>query len=274
MNRLSYTSGRLMLVAAVLSASLVALSYSQAEEPAAAAAASTQPSTQPSTQASTQPSSNVVASYAIGRNFGDSLKQAPVSLDNAAVLRGVIDALEGKQAEFTDAQVQTAMMEIQQQLMMAQQKEMEEAQAKEKAMAVDNIAAGKAFLENNSKVEGVKTTGSGLQYQIIKEGEGASPKPTDMVKVHYTGTLIDGTKFDSSVDRGEPAEFPLDQVIKGWTEGLQYLKVGGKAKLWIPSELAYGDRAAGPIIKPGSTLVFEVELLEIAPAPAEAQPGR
>jgi FKBP-type peptidyl-prolyl cis-trans isomerase FkpA len=122
---------------------------------------------------------------------------------------------------------------------------------------------GAAFLKENAKKEGVKTTSSGLQYKILKEGEGKSPKASDTVVVHYKGTLINGKEFDSSYKRGEPATFGLNQVIKGWTEGLLYLREGGKAQLFIPSELGYGSRGAGSDIGPDETLIFEVELVKI-----------
>ncbi|MGB1109324.1 MAG: FKBP-type peptidyl-prolyl cis-trans isomerase [Gammaproteobacteria bacterium] len=129
---------------------------------------------------------------------------------------------------------------------------------------VDNKALGQQFLEENAKVEGVVTTASGLQYQVLEAGTGtAYPGPTDRVKVHYHGTLIDGTVFDSSVERGKPITFGLNQVIPGWTEGLQLMVVGAKARLFIPSDLAYGDRGAGGDIGPGATLIFDVELLGI-----------
>lgn len=127
----------------------------------------------------------------------------------------------------------------------------------------DRIKLGETFLAENAKREGVHTTASGLQYQVVKMGEGPKPVATDVVKVHYEGTLLDGTKFDSSIDRGKPTEFPLNRVIKGWTEGLQYMPVGSKFTFYIPYQLAYGAQGAGNIIKPYSTLVFEVELLEI-----------
>ncbi len=126
-----------------------------------------------------------------------------------------------------------------------------------------NKEAGQAFLEANGKKEGVKTTDSGLQYEVIKEGDGPKPKATDEVTVHYHGTLIDGKVFDSSVDRGEPATFPLNRVIRGWTEGLQLMAKGSKYRFFIPQDLAYGERGAGEDILPYSTLVFEVELLDI-----------
>ena len=127
----------------------------------------------------------------------------------------------------------------------------------------ENMDKGIAFLETNAKKEGVKTTASGLQYEVIKEGEGPKPKATDEVKVHYHGTLIDGKVFDSSVERGEPAEFPLNRVIPGWTEGVQLMPKGAKYRFFIPYDLAYGERGAGADIKPYSALVFEVELLDI-----------
>lgn len=132
-----------------------------------------------------------------------------------------------------------------------------------KSAATDNIRKGEDFLAANQTVEGVKTLPSGLQYLVVKKGSGAvHPRAKDMVKVHYHGTLIDGTVFDSSVDRGQPIEFGLNQVIKGWTEGLQLMVVGEKARLFIPSDLAYGNRGSGAI-EPGSTLIFDVELLGI-----------
>lgn len=128
----------------------------------------------------------------------------------------------------------------------------------------ENLAQGAAFLEDNKTKEGVITTPSGLQYRVLEEGNGVDkPGPRDKVKVHYHGTLLDGTVFDSSVDRGEPIEFGVHQVIKGWQEGLQLMTVGEKVRLFIPSDLAYGNRAAGRLITPGSTLIFDVELLDI-----------
>lgn len=133
-----------------------------------------------------------------------------------------------------------------------------------KKQAAINLEAGRNFLTENAKIENVQQTSSGLQYQVLKEGHGElHPTPTSQVKVHYHGTLIDGSVFDSSVDRGEPISFGLNQVIKGWTEGLQLMVIGEKARLFIPSELAYGNGSAG-IITPGSTLIFDVELLEFS----------
>src|SRR3546814_376928 len=146
-----------------------------------------------------------------------------------------------------------------------QQKQAEESAAK----ARKNSAEGEEFLATNKTKPGVKTTASGLQYQVLRAGNGAKPQATDTVRVHYLGTLLDGTKFDSSYDRNEPAQFALNQVIPGWTEGVALMPVGSKYKFWIPGNLGYGERGAGPI-GPNSTLVFEVELLDIV-APAAAQ---
>jgi FKBP-type peptidyl-prolyl cis-trans isomerase len=139
-------------------------------------------------------------------------------------------------------------------------------QKEQNKIGQENLEAGNAFLEKNKTREGVKTTASGLQYEIIKEGTGPKPVATDMVKVHYHGTTIDGKVFDSSIDRGEPVEFPVGGVIPGWTEALQLMAVGSKWKIYLPANLAYGERGAGSNIQPNSTLIFEVELLEILPA--------
>ena len=137
--------------------------------------------------------------------------------------------------------------------------------AEKSATGVDRetLDAGKKFLEENLKKDGIKSTASGLQYKVIKEGDGAQPAATDVVEVHYHGTLLDGTVFDSSVDRGETTSFPLNRVIPGWTEGLQLMKEGGKYRFFIPYDLAYGERGAGADIKPYSTLIFEVELFKV-----------
>ena len=203
-------------------------------------------------------------SYSLGVSVGryldstlDEYSKMGLSLDSALILRGVQDAVADKTA-LTDEEVQAMMAVLEEQFREKQTAiaDAEEAQA---------VAAGKAYLEDNAKKEGVTVTESGLQYEVLQAAEGAKPAATDTVKVHYTGTLTDGTKFDSSYDRDEPAQFPLNRVIRGWTEGVQLMNVGSKFKFTIPAELAYGERDMG-VIKPHSVLVFEVELLEIVTA--------
>ncbi len=199
-------------------------------------------------------------SYSIGLNIGLNLKKQNVSINPDTLVLGLKDALAGK-PQMTDEQVKETMT--------AFEKEMID---KQKAAGVKNGADGEKFLAENKKKEGVKTTASGLQYKVVKEGSGAQPKEKDTVMANYRGTLIDGTEFDSSYTRGQPATFPVSGVIKGWTEALQIMKVGSKYQLFIPANLAYGERAMGPDIGPNSTLIFEVELLDVKPA-AGANPS-
>lgn len=202
------------------------------------------------------------ASYAIGLNIGRNFKKQNIDLNADALSLGVKDALSGKKPALTEADERDAMNNLQ-----------KEAMEKQKAMADKNAAEGKKFLEDNKKKEGVKTTASGLQYKVIKEGNGPQPKATDTVTVDYKGTLTDGSEFDSSYKRGEPATFPLNGVIKGWTEGLQLMKPGGKTQFFIPADLAYGQRQMGPDIPPNSTLIFEVELKSVQPPAAGTSPA-
>jgi FKBP-type peptidyl-prolyl cis-trans isomerase FkpA/FKBP-type peptidyl-prolyl cis-trans isomerase FklB len=210
-------------------------------------------------------------SYAIGLDIGATLKDMPAKLDLPAIYQGMQDTLGGKKLALTPEEVTAIKTEFFQKMQAEQTKKAAEAGAK-------NKAEGDKFLEENKKKEGVKTTASGLQYQVLKEGTGAKPKVDDVVTVNYRGTLLDGTVFDDSYSRGEPATFQLNQVIPGWTEGLQLMPVGSKYKFWIPSQLGYGERGAGQKIGPNSVLIFEVELLDIkkpnqpqnAPAPAPA----
>ena len=197
------------------------------------------------------------ASYSIGMNIGMNFKKQNVDLNPDALLAGVKDALSGKKPALSEAEAREVMTTWSKEL-----------QDKQKAMADKNAADGKKYLDDNKKKEGVKTTASGLQYKALKEGNGPQPKAADTVTVDYKGTLIDGTEFDSSYKRGEPATFPLNGVIKGWTEGLQLMKTGAKYQFFIPADLAYGQRAMGPDIAPNSTLIFEVELKSVQPAPA------
>lgn len=194
------------------------------------------------------------ASYAIGVNTGanykENLKTLPGGEANIdALIAGFVQAIKGDSTKMSAADAQAYL-----------QTYFVEASAKEANKTKED---GDAFLAENKTKEGVITTESGLQYKVEVEGTGAKPTAEDRVKVHYTGTLLDGTKFDSSLDRGEPAEFGVSQVIEGWKEGLQIMPVGSKYTFWIPSDLAYGERGAGQDIKPNSALKFEVELLEI-----------
>lgn len=208
------------------------------------------------------------ASYSIGYDIGATFKKQNVELNADALMAGLKEGLVGKEA--------TLSKEEREKTLEAFQKEMMEKQvAASKEAATKNAAEGEKFLVENKKKEGVKTTASGLQYKVLKEGSGPSPKETDTVVTNYKGTLLDGTEFDSSYKRNEPASFPVNRVIKGWTEALQLMKPGAKYQLFIPSTLAYGERGAGRDIGPNATLIFEVELLSIKPpeAPATVAPG-
>ena len=195
-------------------------------------------------------------SYAIGYNVGMNLQRQGYEVDPALIERGIRDLLEGNTPAMTEDQARQALQSYQQKIFAKRQEE-------QQAAAAQNKEAGTAWLAENAKKEGVVTTDSGLQYKVLTRGDGESAGASDTVKVHYRGTLIDGTEFDSSYGRGQPAQFKVTGVIRGWTEALQLMKVGDKWQLFIPSDLAYGDRPQGDKIKPGSTLVFEVELLEV-----------
>ena len=200
---------------------------------------------------------NDSASYAIGKDIYQSWLQQNLGINGQAAGQSMIDCYKG-QNTWNDAMMRPLLNRFQQEFEKRQREEQERMMAGKD----DSIAAGKKFLEENANNKSVYQTKSGLQYKIVKKGNGKKPKATDKVKVHYTGTLIDGKKFDSSVDRGEPAEFFLNQVIPGWTEGLQLMDVGSKYILYIPYNLGYGEQPMGAI-PPGSTLIFEVELLDI-----------
>lgn len=195
-------------------------------------------------------------SYMVGMQIGGSLATIKDEIDLKVVFAAIESTLAGKDPLLTQEQAMEVQKAFAERLQGKRAAEMQE-------MAVKNKAEGEAFLAKNKSADGVKTTESGLQYQVITEGKGAKPAATDTVRVHYVGTLLNGTTFDSSVARGEPAQFALNAVIPGWTEALQLMPVGSKYKLWIPSELGYGDRGTPGPIGPNSTLVFEVELLEI-----------
>ena len=199
-------------------------------------------------------------SYAIGTQMGTSMRDQGVDVDPKALAAGLADALAGKPG-LTEAEIRDVMNEFRTQMMAKQQ-------AKMQAEGAKNVKASEDFLAANAKKEGVKATASGLQYKVVKAGNasGKSPGPRDTVKVHYHGTLPDGSVFDSSVDRGEPVSFPVDGVIPGWTEALQLMKEGDKWQIVIPAKLAYGENGAPPKIGPNTALVFDVELLAIEKA--------
>ena len=197
-------------------------------------------------------------SYAVGQTIGGNIKSQPLQLDLVALVGGLKDAVEGKTSKLKPEEIKDAMMKLQQQAMV-----------KMTESADKNKKEGETFLATNKAKEGWKATASGLQYKVEKEGSGNSPKDGDIVKVHYTGTFINGEKFDSSRDKGEPIEFPVNGVIAGWTEALKIMKPGAKYQLVIPSDLAYGPGGKGQIA-PNSTLLFDVELLDVKAAPAPA----
>ena len=195
-------------------------------------------------------------SYAIGMDIACKLKSQALELNDELIVEGFRDTLLGKETKLSQEDLVQVMDAYRQEFMQQRAKE-------QLAEAEANKARGKAFLEENKTKDGVKVTGSGLQYKVLKKGKGASPKADDTVTVHYRGTLIDGTEFDSSYRRGQPATFPVHGVIPGWVEALQMMKPGSKWMLYIPSELAYDSRQMGQYITPNSTLIFEVELLDI-----------
>jgi FKBP-type peptidyl-prolyl cis-trans isomerase FklB len=202
------------------------------------------------------------ASYAIGMNIGKNLKKDSVEVDPAVLYRALKDAYTGGKLLLTDEEAKTALTVLQTEVRAKEE-------AKTKAAAVENKKTGEAFLAANKAKEGVVTLPSGLQYKIIKAGDGPKPTAEDTVLCHYRGTLVDNTEFDSSYKRGEPLKIPVGGVIKGWTEAIQLMPVGSKWQLFIPSDLAYGERGApGSPIGPNSTLVFEVELISIEPKAA------
>lgn len=199
-----------------------------------------------------------VGSYGIGMNVGRSLKSDGLELNLDAFIQGIRDGMKGAEPRYTEEQLRAAFKIIQGNVQAKQEQ-------RNQTAGEGNRREGEAFLAKNKAKPGVTALPSGLQYQIIRSGKGTSPKASDTVKVHYEGTLLDGTVFDSSIQRKEPAVFPVDGVIPGWTEALQLMKVGDRWRLFIPANLAYGNRGAGKVIGPGAVLTFDVELLQIQP---------
>lgn len=229
------------------------------------------PAAQPATSGVLETSDQKL-SYIVGYNMARQFKNdGVVTLDIAALSEGIKDLQGDVESKLSEAEIEEVYRTIQQRGADKQKAELD-------ALAAKNKADGEAYLAENGKKEGVVTTESGLQYQELSAGDGAAPTAEDTVTVHYKGTLIDGTVFDSSYDRGQPATFPVNRVIPGWIEALQLMNVGDNFRLVIPSDLAYGVDGTGPVIGPNSTLIFEVELLEIAAkeeaeeaSPAQAQ---
>jgi FKBP-type peptidyl-prolyl cis-trans isomerase FklB len=194
-------------------------------------------------------------SYSLGYQFGQSLKTQGLDINLDVYTTAIQDALGERKPLLSQEEIRTTISELQKRIALARQKELKE-------KAEKNLTEGKVFLEENGKKERIKTLPSGLQYKVLAEGSGNMPKAADTVKVHYRGTLMDGTEFDSSYKRGQPATFQANGVIKGWTEALQLMKEGAKWQVFIPPELGYGERGQGRIL-PNSTLIFEIELLSI-----------
>ena len=264
-----------MLLAGFLAGSML-LMYGQdttspatkpaAKKPATASAAKTTGSKTGPATATALNSKKDKISYAIGADLGKKLKTADIDVDPAILTRAMKDTLTGAKSEMSDDEIRATLTDLSKDLQQKQASAAKEASEK-------NRKAGEEFLAANKGKEGVVTLPDGLQYKVLTAGNGPKPSATDTVVCNYKGTLIDGKEFDSSYKRGQPATFPVSGVIKGWTEALQMMPVGSKWQLFIPPDLAYGERQAGPDITPGSTLVFEVELMSIQPKTAAAPEG-
>jgi FKBP-type peptidyl-prolyl cis-trans isomerase FklB len=263
---ISWILALLLLVGAA-----VAQGGSASKNPAPSSSQATPQAPQPKVQpspASQSPfkTTKEKASYALGMNVGSSLQRQSVDIDPDIFEKGLKDAMSGGKTLMTEEEARAALMELQTEVRAKQEE-------KTKLALENNKKEGDAFLGANKSKEGVVTLPSGLQYKILKQGTGPKPTAGDTVECNYRGTLINGTEFDSSYKRGQPATFPVSGVIKGWTEALQLMPVGSKWQLFIPSNLAYGERGTpGGEIGPNATLIFEVELLSIQPKPGETKP--
>jgi FKBP-type peptidyl-prolyl cis-trans isomerase FkpA len=251
-----------MVALAAASLTVLAVACKPADKTADKPAASTET---PSTTKSIPglPTEKDQVSYMIGMAMAKQLDLAKDEIDVDVIAKAIKTSLAGQKMLLTDQQAAEIAQAFSQKMQAKQV-------AKMMADAKTNLAKGEAFLATNAKAPGVQTTASGLQYQVITEGKGPKPQPTDVVRVNYKGTLLDGKTFDSSYDRNEPATFPLNQVVPGWQEGIAMMPVGSKYKFWIPAKLGYGDKGTpGGPIPPNATLVFEVELLDIVKQPAK-----
>jgi FKBP-type peptidyl-prolyl cis-trans isomerase FklB len=211
-------------------------------------------------------------SYSLGIDIGRTLQRLELDLNVPALSQGIADVLGNKAKALSDDEVQKTLQAFQQQMMQKQQAAMSKKQAEMKVVAEKNKADGRKFLDEKAKQAGVQKTPSGLEYKVIKEGTGAKPTDTDIVETNYRGTTIDGKEFDSSAKHGSASTLPVNGVIKGWSEALKMMPVGSKWEIYVPSDLAYGDEGYGDDIAPGSTLVFELELLNIK-KPVPNPPG-
>jgi FKBP-type peptidyl-prolyl cis-trans isomerase FklB len=242
----------MMLLGSALAQTSATTPTSPAKKPAATKPATT-PAAKPPMVLKTQKDK---LSYAVGMNVGKNLQRQSIDVDPAIVAQGLKDTLAGGKTLMTEQEAQTVMTDLQADMRKKQEEKM-------KLAGDANQKEGAAFLAANKTKEGVVTTSSGLQYKVLKQGDGPKPTATDSVVCNYRGTLINGTEFDSSYKRGQPATFPVNGVIKGWTEALQLMPTGSKWQLFVPADLAYGARGAGQDIGPNATLIFEVELLSI-----------
>lgn len=245
----------LLFVALVFAATLLPAAPALAQQPA------DKPNDKPAAKAAPKAAGPLKTqkdkvSYSIGLDIGRNLKRQGIDVDTQMLARGLRDAVSGGKTLLTDEEMHEVMTQWQAEMRAAHTKQQE-------AVGAKNAKEGAAFLAQNKTKEGVKTTASGLEYKVVKEGTGATPTAQDTVTAHYRGTLLDGTEFDSSYKRGEPASFPVSGVIPGWTEMLQLMKVGSKVIVWIPSNLGYGERGAGATIGPNAMLTFEIELLDV-----------
>ncbi len=245
------------LAALALGATLYASTTPSTPEAAVSAKAPATPAAPPvANDPSPFKSQRERASYSLGMTIGEDMKRQSLDLDADTLMAGFKDTFTGGKPLLTDEQRRETMMAF-------QREAMARAMAEHKAAAEKNKKAGDEFLATNKSKDGVKALPSGLQYKVLAEGKGAQPKPADQVTVNYRGTLLDGTEFDSSYKRGEAATFPVNEVIKAWSEALPLMKTGAKWQLFVPAELAYGERGAGRDIPPNATLIFEVELLAV-----------